>query len=124
MLVTADMRLAMARLAGTTDGVAIEVLPCGPWVIQVVHIPVGFVFSHHTRVPTLALVLAGLGTVAVHDWRATLLAGQVFSLEVDQRLNASAEGDEALILAVLHADTGIDSELHAHGASVTDTDDG
>jgi len=104
MLITSDLRLVMARLAGLADGVVVESSTCGPWFVQVIHIPRGERFAHHTRVSTLLLVASGLGSVTIGDWRATLLAGQVASLEVDQRIQAVAEGDEALVLALFHLD--------------------
>jgi len=104
MFVTSDLRLVMGRLLAQAQGVAVESLTCGPWFVQVVHIPSGERFAHHTKVATLLLVASGLGTVVLGDWRATLIAGQVASLDVDQRLQAVAEADEALVLVLFHLD--------------------
>lgn len=119
MLVTGDLRLAMARLEGGRSApgdvdylqdVAQETLALGPWIARIVRIPRGHRFEHPVKVATVALLLSGLGTLIVDDWRATVLAGQVTSLSEGQRVALVADGDEAVVVVLWHLELALGSE--------------
>jgi hypothetical protein len=122
MLVTGDLRLAMARLeveprgADHVEDVAQETLALGPWIVRVVRVPHGHRFEHPVKVATMALLLSGLGTLVVDDWRATLVSGQLASLAKGQRMALVADGDEPVIAALWHLEGSLGAEPGASGA--------
>jgi quercetin dioxygenase-like cupin family protein len=101
----ADLKLAAARLeeaaSAGSQPILQETLGAQPWLVRVVRVEVGARFLHLASVPTMALVLAGVGTLEVEDWRATVLPGQLVSVLAGQQVALRADGEDAMVAALV-----------------------
>lgn len=104
MLAVHDLARAAQELSALhPDAVASTRRVIGDVDTMLVRVPVGQRFEHVAKARALVLVLDGLGTVAVEDWRGTLAAGHLVDLPAGARLLASADGPTPLVLHLTHA---------------------
>lgn len=98
-----DLRLALRRLEAAEGPLRQESMSAAGWLVRVVRVEPaeGARFEHLATVPTLAMVLSGVGTLMVEDWRVTVLAGQLVPVGVGQRVALVADSGDALIGALL-----------------------
>jgi len=95
-LETHDLALALELLGD--QGTATTALALGGFDALVIRIAAGERYEHDAAAPTLILVLEGIGSVAIDDWRATLAGGHLASLPTQGRLVVTADGEQAMSL--------------------------
>lgn len=95
-----DLRLAIGRLEAAEGAIRIEVLSAAGWLTRVVRVEAAR-FEHVATAPTLAMVLGGVGTLMVEDWRVTVLPGQLVPVAGGQRVAFVADGGGPLVGALV-----------------------
>lgn len=105
-LALVDLRLAMGRLEAAEGPVRQEVSTAGGWLVRVVRLDggEGARFEYVAGAPMVAMVLGGVGSLVVEDWRVTVLPGQLVPVAVGQRVAFVADGGDALVGALLQMD--------------------
>ncbi len=99
-LTTHDLALAL-RTLGTGDGAASDTtLQLDGFVLTLVRVAAGERYELEAPSDATVLVLEGMGTVALDDWRATLGGGHVASVPARKRLKVSADGGAAVSLLI------------------------
>lgn len=93
---THDLALALAELE-SSGSQSIELVVAGV-VVTLVRLAAGDHHEHTAALPSTLLVLEGVGTIAVDDWRATLAGGILIGVPARSRLVASADAGVALSL--------------------------
>lgn len=95
--------LATALRALHDGQVATCALPLGGFETELVRVPAGMRYEHGSSSPATLLVLAGIGSVALDDWRTTLAGGHLLGLPSQARLLVSADAGVALELLLTRA---------------------
>lgn len=98
-----DLRLAMSRLEAAEGPIRQEVFTAAGWLVRVVHVihAEGARFEHVATAPMVAMVLGGVGSLMVGDWRVTVLPGQLVPVAAGQRVAFIGDGSGALVAALL-----------------------
>jgi len=93
-LETHDLASALASL-GTSGSTTLTV---GGFEALVVRIAPGDRYEQDTSAPALLLLIEGIGTIAIDDWRATLAGGHIANVPAQSRIVITADGERALSL--------------------------
>lgn len=117
-----DLRLAMSRLETADGPIRQEVFTAAGWLVRLVHVvhAQGARFEHVATAPTLAMVLGGVGTLTVADWRVTVLPGQLVPVAVGQRVAFIGDGSGALVAALLQLEQPAPADDEGPDAGVVD----
>lgn len=107
----ADLRLAMDRLEAAEGSLRQEVMSAGGWLARVVHVVggEGARFEHLATAPMLVMVLGGVGTLMISDWRVTVLPGQLVPVAEGQRVALVGDGPQALVGVLLELERPSDA---------------
>lgn len=116
-LALVDLRLAMGRLEAAEGPIRQDVSTAGGWLVRVIRLEGAerARFEHVAGVPMVAMVLGGVGSLVVEDWRVTVLPGQLVPVGAGQRVAFVADGGEVLVGALLQMEP---VEVEADGVAV------
>ena len=90
----------LAAMLRALDGhaVASRSLTLPGFEMELLRIPAGQRHEHMAAAALTLLVLAGVGSVALDDWRTTLSGGHLLAVPGNARLTVTADGGVALEL--------------------------
>lgn len=116
-LALVDLRLAMGRLEAAEGPIRQDVSTAGGWLVRVIRLEGAerARFEHVVGAPMVAMVLGGVGSLVVEDWRVTVLPGQLVPVGAGQRVAFVADGGEVLVGALLQMEP---VEVEADGVAV------
>jgi len=103
-LVTHDLALALAELEAPNSAPLTLFLP--GFLASLVRIEPGSSFERSVLGASTLLVLQGLGSIAVDDWRATLAGGHLLAVPAQARLQITADGGAALCVLLTQSSAG------------------
>jgi len=95
-LETHDLSLVLASLADRA--IATRVIKVGGFDTLIARIPAGERYEYDATTTALLLVLEGVGTLAIDDWRASLAGGHLVNVPAQARLVVTADGDQTMSL--------------------------
>lgn len=103
---TIDLALILDELAkrGPASGPARRTVAVPGFDVEVAHLHPGERWEGVPRVPEALLVLGGIGTITVDDWRASLGGGHTVGLPAGAKVVALADGERTLSFVVFRSE--------------------
>jgi hypothetical protein len=95
--------LAALRAATPAAGVAVDRFKAGAADAELIHLEAGRFWEDREPDPFAVLILEGVGTVHLDDWRTTALGGKLVSVPGDVRARFVADNGAPLALLVWRA---------------------
>jgi hypothetical protein len=98
-----DLRARFERLAaaGAISGVALERFELGAQVFEAIRLEPDRFWDDRDVQPFLVLVLEGVGSIHLDDWRSSVAGGHMVEVPAEVRARFLADGGLALLLLVM-----------------------
>ncbi len=95
--------LSALRAATPASGVAVDRFKAGAADVELIHLEAGRFWEDREPEDFAVLILEGIGTVHLDDWRTTALGGKLVSVPADVRARFVADNGAPLALLVWRA---------------------
>jgi mannose-6-phosphate isomerase-like protein (cupin superfamily) len=100
-LTTHDLALALRSLGASAGDTALETaVQLDGFTLTLIRLAAGQRYELEAASDATLLVLEGMGTIALDDWRATLGGGHIASVPARKRLKVSADGGAPMSLLI------------------------